>query len=78
MQRLCDWDKGRPISVSYIYIYIYICIYNSLMRFSIEVYYEPANLSVHHVSRIRLQINYYSDWNSILYIVLCWMKWLNK
>ena len=24
MQRLCDWVKGRSISVSYIYIYIYI------------------------------------------------------
>ena len=23
MQRLCDWVKGRSISVSYIYIYIY-------------------------------------------------------
>ena len=22
MQRLCDWVKGRSISVSYIYIYI--------------------------------------------------------
>ena len=24
MQRLCDWVKGRLISVSYIYIYIFI------------------------------------------------------
>ena len=26
MQRLCDWVKGRSISVSYIYIDIYIYI----------------------------------------------------
>ena len=37
------------------------CFYNSLMRFSMELYYEPANLSVHSVGRIRLQINYYSN-----------------
>ena len=24
MQHLCDWVKGRLVSVSYIYIYIYI------------------------------------------------------
>ena len=30
MQRLCDWVKGRSISVSYIYIYIYACFWYRL------------------------------------------------
>ena len=49
MQRLCDWVKGRSISVSYIYIYIYneVEVYFLLLSICAIFQADDMEMNVH-------------------------------
>ena len=58
-----------------IWMFIYVC--NSFMTFTTELFYEPANISVYPVSRIRLQTNCTNPSRNH-WLSICWIKRINE